>query len=567
MDGKWPGVNRAEVFRESNDRAYHGPSPMDLSLVNQLLVILAAGFVAGLVSKRLGAPLLVGYLIVGMLLGEGVLDWVEGERRGRELLAEGGVLLLLFSIGLEFSLDELIRLGKYLVVGGSTQMLLVIVPVALISVALGMPWNAALLIASATALSSTVLVYRALAEWGETESPHGRRAIGVLLFQDVALVPLLLVVPLLTGEGPRPEASGYLLLAAKGAAFLAGTAALHEALQRWLIPLLARFRSPELVVLFVVAVLGGVCWLAAYAGLPVSVGAFAAGLAFSGNRMTAQIDALVLPLRETFAAVFFVSLGLLLEPRIFWDEASLILPGLAAVIVLKAAAAAVALRLTGLSWRTSAGMGLGLAQLGEFSFVLVLAGKSAGVLTEADYQRMLAFALATLVLTPLLLKLGLQWIGKAAQGREISTSRLAQPAVPVAEAVVIGIGVTGRQVASQLELAGRDVCLVDLSPVNLHALSQQGFRTVAGNAADPVVLRRAKADRATLAVVCVPHDQAGGQIVRAIRQMNPSCYILVRCRYAANARIAKSAGANAVVSDEAESSAAVLKILTEIEQA
>lgn len=538
--------------------------PHDNPIV-QLLIVLSAGFAAGLACKLLKVSPLIGYLLVGTLLGHGALNVVANDE-GLRRLAEAGVLLLLFAVGLEFSLDELARLSRYLAVGGTVQMLLVAVPVMGFSMLLGKEWNAALLLGAAAAFSSTVLVFKALAEYGQVDSPHGRRAVGILLFQDAALVPLLLLVPLLTGAGQAAGPADYLLLAVKALAYVFGVVLLHEGLQRWIVPLLARLRSAELMVLFALMVLGGMALLAVWLGLPATLGAFAAGLALSGNRLTAQVDALVLPFRETFSAVFFVSLGLLLEPSVFWEEAALILPGLLGILILKTAAAVIALRLTSLPWRASWGMGMGLSQLGEFSFVLVLAGWQANVLTEADYRRMLAFALGTLVLTPPLIKRGIERFGLTGEAGRAEPQRL--PVLPddLVETVIVGVGLAGSRVAARMEVLGHDVCLVDVSPVNLHPFAQQGFRTVAGDATDPSVLARARVERAALVVVCVPHDEVGGQIVRAVRAVNATAFILVRCRYSHNMRIARRAGANHVVSEEAVAAVALLSVLEKLER-
>ena len=196
-----------------------------------------------------------------------------------------------------------------------------------------------MLIAAAVSFSSTVLVFKALSEWGHSSLPHGRRAIGILLFQDAALIPLLLLVPLLTGTGEAAGPIKYVLLAVTSLLFVGAVVGLRYVLAQWVIPLFASYRSPELVVLFTLVSLGGVTLAAYTVGLPPAIGAFAAGLMFSGNRWTRQIDALVLPFRETFAVVFFVSLGLLFEPRLVWSEPLVMLAGLAGLIAVKASAA------------------------------------------------------------------------------------------------------------------------------------------------------------------------------------------------------------------------------------
>lgn len=534
------------------------------ALVGDLLIVLAAGFLAGAACKRLGVSLLVGYMVIGAVIGEGGLRLVSQENHELEYLARAGVLLLLFSVGIEFSLDELVRLSRYFLIGGATQMLLVAAPLAVGCLLVGMAWRPALLAAAAAALSSTVLVFKALAEWGQTASPHGRRAIGILLFQDVALVPLMLLVPLFTGKGEPPTAGAYALLAGKSIAFVGGIAAIRPLISRRIVPMLAVMRSVELVTLFTLALLGGACWVAFLLGLPPAIGALAAGLAMSGNRLSKQVDTLVLPYRESFAAVFFVTLGTLLLPSTFLREPFLLTAGLAGMMALKAAAAAVALRLTGLGWKACWGMGLGLCQLGEFSFVLLAEALGQEVLSTVDYSRMLFIATGTLILTPLLLRVGLRWTETEFEESPEHEVRTRVAGRPIQKALVAGMGPIGRQVASQLETTGVDVCLVDLSPINLHAFTQQGFHTVTGDARSPEVLRRADVEHSRLIIICVPDDDVAAQIVRSVREQNRAAPIVVRCRYLANAPVARKAGATIVVSEEAEASGALLKLCDQI---
>lgn len=530
------------------------------TLVFDLLIILAAGLAAGLVSRWMHVSVLVGYLLVGALIGSGCLGWVSDQSHEVEYIAEAGVFLLLFSIGLEFALDELWRLGRNLLIGGGVQMLLVALPVAGCLLALGLRWQSALLISAALSFSSTVLVFKALSEWGYSSLPHGRRAIGILLFQDAALVPLLLLVPMLTGAGDAAGIVDFSLLAVTSVLLVVGVIMLRFLLDRWIIPLFAGYRSPELVVLFTLVSLFGITLGSYSVGLPPAVGAFAAGLIFSGNRWTKQIDALVLPFRETFAAVFFVSLGLLFDPRQLLSEPLFFSGCLIALIAVKASAATIALRLTGLGWQTAAGMGIGLAHVGEFAFVLILLGTGTGVIEESNYQRIVALAIGSLVLTPILLKTGLRWTQPSREpGAPRSDSRLLGD--DRKQAIVIGAGPIGRQVASQLETSGKDVCVVDLSPINLYSFAQQGFRTVAGDASDENILELARLENASLVAVSVPDDGIAHQIVRAVRQSNSDCLVLVRCRYQTSAAKLKKSGANWIVSEEAEASQALSRIL------
>ena len=538
---------------------------MATALVHDLFIILTAGLILGVIAKRLGFSMLVGYLLAGAVIGGGGLGLVGANTAEIEHIAGVGVLLLLFSIGIEFSLEELLRLSGHFFVGGSIQMVLVAVPVAFACNFYGLTWQTSVLIAAATALSSTVLVFRALTEWGETASPQGRRAIGILLFQDAALVPLMMLIPLLVGGQQDGLPLAYLLLSLNSILFVAAVLLMRIVFARWLVPMLGNLRSVELVILFSLIVLVGFCMAAVAAGLPPALGAFAAGLALSGNRLTSQIDALILPYRESFGVVFFVSLGTLLDPGVLMEWPLFLIAMVLAVLLIKTAAATVALRATGLPWRAAAGMGLGLAQLGELSFVLLSVGLRADIISGDDYNGMLFVAIATLFITPWLLRLGLHHTRLAAPPAEVEKKhrRFKAMAKPQA-AVVIGIGPIGRQAASQLEIMGVDVCLIDSSPVNLHAHAQQGFRTVAGDARDEEVLDRAEAAAARLAIVSVPDDRIAIQIVKTLRDQSPKCTVVVRCRYQANAAVLKNLGVSAVVSEEAEASVALLRLLQQM---
>ncbi|MFG0261643.1 MAG: cation:proton antiporter [Novipirellula sp. JB048] len=533
-----------------------------LQLTADLLIVLTAGLIAGAVCKRVGISMLVGYLVVGGLIGEGGIGFVDQENHELERIAHLGALLLLFSVGIEFSLGELVRLSRFFLLGGILQMTLVAAPVMLVCLALGMGFNASLLAGSAVALSSTVLVFKALAEWGQTASPHGRRAIGILLFQDVALVPLMLVIPLLTRSGEPPTAAAYGILAGQSLILVIGVCGAHAIIRRWAVPGLVRLRSVELVILFAVCLLGGVCWTAYQMGLPSAVGALAAGIILSGTRLSQQIDTIVLPFREIFAAIFFVTLGTLLHPAHFIAEPWLLSFGLVFILLIKGTAAAIALRAVGLPRKTAIGMGLGLAQMGEFSFLLLSAGVKHELFSETSYNRMLFIALGTLILTPQLIRFGLRWarddraVGEPAQHEQGDDHTNVAPG---RHALVIGIGMIGRQISSQLEMKGIDVRLLDLSSINLYPFAQHGFHTVAGDARDPEVLQRADAAHCHLAVVCMPDDRNANEIVSALRSLNSESTIVVRCRYQSNVIVLKRSGANSVVSEENTASEALLK--------
>ena len=233
---------------------------------------------------------------------------------------------------------------------------------------------------------------------------------------------------------------------------------------------------------------------------------------------------------------------------------------LAGLITLKALAATVALRLTGLGWRASGGTGLGLAHVGEFAFVLLLLGWTEGILSDAIYTRFITLAIGSLVLTPLLLKLGLHQAKAQPLLNELQRA-VDHSGLAGRQAIVVGAGLVGRRVATHLETTGHDVCLVDRSPINLHPFNQQGFRTTAGDATHPQVMELAGADTMSLLVICIADDLAAIRIVRDMRSRNSTCFILVRCRFQSNVAKLTSGGADRVVSEEAQTSDSLLRIL------
>jgi len=536
-------------------------------IIYDLLIILIAGLLAGAGCRRLGISMLVGYIGVGAIVGAGGFGWVTDQHHEIKYIAEAGILFLLFSIGLEFSLGELNRLRRYIFLGGSLQMLIAAIPAAVVFYLYSTDRVSAVVFGFSLAMSSTVLVFKALAEYGETSSLLGRRSIGILLFQDMAVVPLLLLVPIFMGEGHRDSLLEILILIPTTAGIIVGVLLLRAIVRRWIVPLMIRMQSPELIVLLAVTIFGSLSFGVYKLGLPPPLGAFAAGLVLSGNRLTAQVDSLILPFREVFSAVFFVSLGLLFDPEIIINNPGFVLVGFAGLLLLKFTAGTLAARTTKLNWRGACGVGVSLAQIGEFAFVLAYAAWEAGIFPEEAYQYILIFSLSSMILTPQMIKLGLRLSRSAIcyeTKEEIVTyyQWITEP-----HAIVIGIGPVGRQVTRTLGKQNIQVCAVDLSPVNLHPLAQQGYHTIAGDARDIETLKNAGIKNAHLILVCVPLDEIAQEIISSIRNLNSNCKVIVRCRYESNVEMMTKAGADVVVSEEIKAAEALLQIIGEVKQA
>lgn len=534
---------------------------MTQQIVGDMLIILTAGLLSCLICRRLRFSVLVGYLIAGVLIGKGGFSLIPETHDNIEHLAEAGVFLLLFTIGLEFSLSEVWKLRRTLLVGGAMQMLLASIPAYVCLRVSGCSWQASTVVAAAIAFSSTVLVFKSLTETGISGSGSGRRAIGILLFQDIALVPLLLLVPFLTGAGQVAGAQDWIFLVLRSAVFVFAIAGLRWFLPGYALPQVSTYRSLDLVVLLAIVCLTTVSFAAYKIGLPPAIGAFSAGLALSDNRWTKQIDALVLPFRETFTAFFFVSLGLLFDPAQLIGSPMLMLALLGGLLVTKGTAAAGALKITGLNWKQAIGLGLGLAHIGEFAFVLVLFASQSGVVTGETYDRVVTLAIMSLILAPMLLHVGSKFVNvEAAENEESQKTRTFETSG--SRALVIGAGPIGSRIASHLETMGNEVCMIDLNPVNLYEFAQQGFNTLAGDATSDEVLHSAGATGAMMVVVCVPSDNVALDIVKQLKMLVPSnAQVLVRCRFQANVKPLQKSGATAVISEETFAAAELLKLL------
>lgn len=537
--------------------------PLEI-LVLDLIVILAAGFVSGALCRYYQLSTVVGYLIVGALIGDGGLRILHSVNHDVHNLAEIGALFLLFSIGTEISWDELKHVGPWILISGVTQMVAVSVPAALLFAMIGLPWPAASVLGAAVALSSTVLVFRALHELNVATSPGGLRSVGILLFQDMAIVPLMLAVPLLAGTEAK-TATDFVKLGAVSLLFLTTIPVLGLITHRFALPLFSKLRSRELLLLFALALLGGGCLVAHLLGLPAAFGAFGAGLILGGNRFTQQVDALTLPFRETFAAVFFISLGGLLNFQLLLEDPWVVLIGFPLVLLVKTLGAGLALRLAGLRWKAALFLGLGLSQIGELSFLLLSAGMEQKLIAPENYNQMLVLAIGTMVITPGLIRIAVHRLGNH---RALNPQKKEDPIEAremIREAVIIGVGPIARQVASRIETSGAEVRFVDLNSVNTYPLEQAGFRAVTGDATKKKTLEEAEIVHANLVLVSVPDDEASVQIVKSVRSLNRHCTILARCRYKPTRDRLRAAGADFVTDEESQTALMLIGMIEKLE--
>jgi CPA2 family monovalent cation:H+ antiporter-2 len=508
------------------------------------IVLLLGVAGAGLLLGRLvRLPSIVAYLIVGTLAGPGALGLVERSAT-LDQFAELGVALLLFGVGIEFSLDQMRRALPRMVTTGGVQIALTVALSTAVFAALGVSWEVATCFGFLVALSSTAIVFKLFDESGEIDAPHGQAAAGILLFQDLALVPMTLLVPVLAAPGEGFVAAAVVALG-KAAIALALLLVAARALLPRALELVARARIPELFPIAALVAAFGTAILATALGLSLPIGAFLAGLALSGSRYAHQVFAELLPLRDAFVAVFFTSIGMLLQPSAIGADPTLALAMVGAVLA-KGVIVGGIVRAAGHSREVAILTALALAQIGEFSFVLAEDAFDVGLLTEAHEQAFLFAAVLTMAATPLVLigarRLAALGAGEGSSGRGERRDHV----------LLIGFGETGQAVARVLRETGIPFEAVDLLAENVAGGQRDGIPVQFGDASRRAVLEHLGAAHARAAVVTVGDPGATRRIVTQLRQMNETVGILVRARRVAEIDELEQLGADEVIPSEFE---------------
>ena len=515
-----------------------------------LALIFLAALGAAYVLHRLRQPPLIGFLLAGALLGPFGLGLVR-DVAIVENLAELGVVLLLFTIGLELSLSNLKRLGKIVWLAGTIQVVVTIALVLGVARLGRYPLSRGLFFGYLVALSSTAIVLKLLMDRREVDSPHGKALVGILIFQDLAVVPMLLSLPFLSSGGAGGLAT---FLPSLGKTLLVATFLVVAA--RFLIPrfigALAGTRQKEVFVVAVLFLVLGSALATSWAGLSAALGAFLAGLVLSESEYGHQAMADISGFRDAFNAVFFVSIGMLFDPRVILEEPAPVAVLLALILIWKTIAGAAAVLPLGYGVRIGVVVGLSLAQIGEFSFVLLRQGLAAGLINETRYQTFLAAALVTMMATPFLSEVSHALALRI--GRGDVPRRRSPDVVPEGLIVVIGYGHMGQTVARVLERAKAPFRIIDLDPVRVKKGLRQLMPIEYGDSTNDIVLRRAGVEKARAVIVLISDPRALQQTVRHCRSLAPKIFILARARYVADIPAFSAAGADEVVAEEFETS-------------
>ena len=388
---------------------------MEIPLLTDIVIIFGLAIAVLLLFHFLRLPSVVGLLLTGILAGPHGFRLI-GAIHEVEVLAEIGVIFLLFTIGIEFSFKKLVEIKKQVLFGGSLQVGLTILAVFVFARQVGLSTPEAIFYGFLISLSSTAIVLRLIQERAEVDTPHGRTGLGVLLFQDVIIVPMILVTPILAGNPSDHLNSDIFVFAAKGIAIVCLVPVAAKWLIPWLLHQVARTRSKELFLLSIVAICLTIAWLTSNAGLSLALGAFIAGLIISESEYSHQALGNILPFRNVFTSFFFVSIGMLLDTGFLVNNLLLILIASTGVLVLKAVIASSTAILMGLPLRSGILTGLSICQVGEFSFILSRTGVEHGLLAD-HYQLFLAVAVLTMAATPFIISLAPRFADRILQMR------------------------------------------------------------------------------------------------------------------------------------------------------
>lgn len=567
----------------------------DLPLLTTIAAGFAAAWVLGLITQKLGLSPIVGYLLAGIAIGP-YTPGFTGDVGLATQLAEVGVILLMFGVGLHFHLKDLIAVKSIAIPGAIGQSLVATVAGTLLFLAFDWPVKGGLMLGMAMAVASTVVLLRVLMDRDMLTSVHGHVAVGWLIVEDILTVLALVLVPVFAGlattaapvAGAAAPAAGGIagglisigwavgkLIALVAIVLLAGSKVVP-----WILTSVAKLRSRELFTLTVLVLSVTIAVASAkFFGASVALGAFLAGMVVAQSPVSHQAAADALPMRDAFAVLFFVSVGMLFDPSFLVREPLMVGAGLMIVLVAKPVAALVLVALFGYTARTALTVAIGLAQIGEFSFILSQVAREHRLMPEDGHSVLVATAMISITLNPLLFRsidplerwlrgrprlwrlMNARADRRALESNATATDRIAGVNKPLA--VLVGYGPVGRVVDALLRDAGLETVVIDFNMDTVASLTKAGRAAIFGDASQRDVLESAGIKRAAHLVVTLPQAADRGPLVLAARELNPAIEITVRARYLGEREILEQAGATKVVYEEGEAGIAMARHIME----
>lgn len=548
---------------------------MEIPILKEVVIILGLSVLIILMFQRIKMPSVLGFLLTGIIVGPNGLSLINATHEV-EILAETGVIFLLFVIGIEFSLKNLLKIKNTVLIGGSLQVGGTILFTALVAYWLGLEPEQAVFMGFLLSLSSTAIVLKLLNEKGQMKSPQGRIALGILIFQDLIVVPMILITPLLAGNGGDPfikliEMSGKFLLVI-GFLFL---------MARYIVPKIlfhvVKSRNQELFIITTVAICFATAWLTSSIGLSLALGAFFAGLIISESDYSHQATANILPFREIFLSFFFVSIGMLLDLQYFISNFWMLLLLTVGVILLKMLVVFFTVILKKYPVRTAYIAAFTLFQVGEFSFLLSTIGIKNSLITEEVYQSFLVVSILTMALTPFLYAYAepfTDWLiklpikgrvrGRLFKFQQRKRFHLTETVSDYQDhLVIVGYGLNGKNVACTARQAQIPYIIIELEQEAFEEAKGDKHPVVFGNATNPHILEQTQIQKARVVVIAISNDDDAKKIITAVRDITETAHVIVRTRSVRDIDEILRLGADEVIPEEFETSIEIFtKVLT-----
>lgn len=573
----------------------------DFPLLTTIAAAFAAAWVLGLVTQRIGLSPIVGYLLAGVIISPNTPGFA-GDVKIAQQLAELGVILLMFGVGLHFKLKDLLAVKGIAIPGAVGQSLVATLLAMLVFWFFGWPLRAGMVLGMAMAVASTVVLLRVLMDRDMLNSSHGHAAVGWLIVEDIFTVLALVLVPMLalgqagtdaaaaagavtdaaaaseTATMSVPMAIGWAVL--KLVALVVIVLLAGSKVVPWILNQVAKLRSHELFTLTVLVLSIAIAVGAAVLfDASVALGAFLAGMVVAQSPVSHQAAADALPLRDAFSVLFFVSVGMLFDPAFIFENPMLVAAGLLIVLIAKPLAALVIVAALGYPARTALTVAIGLAQIGEFSFILGQVATDHQLLPDAGIQVLVATAMISITLNPLIFgrldsierwlrkrPMLWRWLNSRSERRTNGLNAASAAGIAAASkplAIIVGYGPVGRVVDALLRDAGFHTVILEMNLGTVESLTKSGHSAIYGDASRAEVLDQAGIRRAVHLVVTLPHSASRAPLVSAARELNPDVHITVRARYLGEREVLATAGANTVVFEEGEAGIALARQVME----
>lgn len=537
---------------------------MESRILSDIITICGLALGVTYFCNRFGIPAIVGFLLTGVISGPHGLGLIN-EIHVVEQFAEVGVVCLLFTIGLEFSIDSLLQIKTIALVGGAVQVLATMFACMWLGTTFGLEYNQAIFFGLLVSLSSTAIVLQILQRTGDITSPHGRMSLGILIFQDIAVIPMTLLVPLLAG-GAGGTTSMIVMLAIKAV----GVFVIVLAAAKWFVPnalyQVAKFKDRELFFLGVVFIGLGIAWITSETGLSLALGAFLAGLIISESDYGHRALGSVIPFRDLFTSFFFVSIGMLLDLRYFVGHPLSIVVAAAGLLILKFFTSGLPAILLGFPLKTAILAGLALCGIGEFAFVLLAAGSKLNLVDSQFYQTFLGISILTMVAAPFLISSGpkvSEYVYKMPLPIRLKTglkkADISEDDDPLFNhLIIVGYGLNGRHLYQASRAAHIPVKIIEMNPETVRKEKANGAPIFYGDASQEAVLEHAKIHDARAMAIVISDPNATRRVVETARRLNPSLYVVSRTRYVTEMEPLYELGADVVIPEDYEASVEVL---------